>query len=53
MASRCDVIVLGGGIVGCALAEELARHGQRVMLIERGRIGMEASSAAAGILSAM
>ena len=52
MASRCDVIVLGGGIIGCALAEELARHGQRVLLVERGRIGMEASSAAAGILSA-
>ena len=52
MAARCDVIVLGGGIIGCALAEELARHGQRVLLIERGRLGMEASSAAAGILSA-
>jgi len=47
-----DVIVLGGGIIGCALAEELARHGQRVVVIERGTIGAEASSAAAGILSA-
>ena len=47
-----DVLILGGGIIGCALAEELARHGQRVMVIERGRIGEEASSAAAGILSA-
>ena len=50
--SRTDVIILGGGIIGCALAEELARHGQRVVVIERGRIGSEASSAAAGILSA-
>jgi glycine oxidase len=49
---RFDVIVLGGGIIGCALAEELARHGQRVVVVERGRIGSEASSAAAGILSA-
>lgn len=47
-----DVIVLGGGIIGCALAEELARRGQRVIVIERGAIGAEASSAAAGILSA-
>ena len=48
---RYDVAVLGGGIIGCALAEELARHGVRVALIERGRIGAEASAAAAGILS--
>ncbi len=49
---RTDVIILGGGIIGCALAEELARHGQRVVLVERGHVGAEASSAAAGILSA-
>ena len=47
-----DVIVLGGGIIGCALAEELARHGQQVVVVERGRLGAEASSAAAGILAA-
>lgn len=46
-----DSIVLGGGIIGCALAEELARRGQRVVVLERGQVGLEASSAAAGILS--
>ena len=50
--SRADVLVLGGGIIGCALAEELARRGRRVIVIERGDIGAEASSAAAGILAA-
>ena len=50
--SRPDVVILGGGIIGCALAEELARYGQRVIILERGRIGQEASTAAAGILSA-
>ncbi len=49
---RTDAIILGGGIIGCSLAEELARRGQRVVVVERGRIGGEASSAAAGILSA-
>lgn len=49
---RADVIIVGGGIIGCALAEELARRGRRILVIERGRIGAEASSAAAGILSA-
>ena len=49
---RYDVIVLGGGIIGCALAEELARRGRHVIVLERSRIGAEASSAAAGILAA-
>jgi glycine oxidase len=47
-----DVLILGGGVIGCALAEELCRRGQRVTLIERAIVGAEASSAAAGILSA-
>ena len=46
-----DVIVLGGGIIGCALAEALAQAGRRVAVIEQGRAGAEASSAAAGILA--
>ena len=50
--TRYDVVVLGGGIIGAAIAEELAGSGQRVCLIERGTIGCEASKAAAGILSA-
>ncbi len=50
--TSADIIVLGGGIIGGALAEELARAGRRVVLIERGRMGQEASTAAAGILSA-
>ena len=49
---RYDVIVLGGGIIGSALAEELARAGMRVCVLERGTVGCEASKAAAGILSA-
>ena len=47
-----DAILLGGGIIGAALADELARRGQRVAIVERGTIGSEASTAAAGILAA-
>lgn len=47
-----DVAVLGGGIIGCAVARELARAGLRVAVFERSRIGAEASSAAAGMLGA-
>jgi glycine oxidase len=45
-----DVAVLGGGVIGCAVARELARAGMRVALFERGRIGAESSAAAAGML---
>jgi len=45
-----DVAVLGGGVIGCAVARELARAGMRVALFERARIGAEASTAAAGML---
>lgn len=52
LMARYDAIILGGGIIGCALADELARHGRRVVVVERGLVGSEASTAAAGILAA-
>lgn len=45
-----DVVVVGGGIMGCAVALRLALRGVSVIVIERGIPGAEASSAAAGIL---
>jgi glycine oxidase len=47
-----SAVVIGGGIMGCACAWELARHGKSVVLFERSVPGAEASSAAAGILGA-
>ncbi len=48
-----DVVIIGGGIIGCCVAFELAdRHGVRVTVLERSIPGAEASSAAAGILGA-
>src|SRR5262245_52490990 len=46
------ILVVGGGVIGCAIARELAGAGARVTLLERNRIGGEASAAAAGILCA-
>ncbi len=43
--SHFDVIVVGGGIVGCAAAFCLARRGQTVAVVERGRIGGGTTSA--------
>jgi len=45
------VLVIGGGIIGCAVAESLARANCRVTLLERGTVGTEASSVAAGLLA--
>lgn len=44
-----DVLVIGGGVIGCAVARELAPDRQ-VVLVDRGPLGGEASGAAAGVL---
>ncbi|MHB1682846.1 MAG: glycine oxidase ThiO [Bacilli bacterium] len=47
-----DVIVAGGGVIGASIAWRLGQEGRRVLLLEKGEIGMGASSAAAGMLGA-
>lgn len=46
------VVIVGAGIMGCAVGWTLAREGVRVTLLEKAVPGAEASSAAAGILGA-
>lgn len=46
-----EVAIVGGGIIGCAVAFELARKGRRVAVVERGAIGAGASGASAGIIA--
>lgn len=46
-----NYIIIGGGVVGCAAALELAQHGAGVTILEQGRIGSESSWAGGGILS--
>ena len=48
-----DVVIVGGGIVGCACAYELAKAGASVTLLEYGKTGMQSTNAAAGMLSPM
>lgn len=33
---HCDVLIIGGGITGCAIARELARYNLKIMLVEKG-----------------
>lgn len=46
-----EVIVLGGGVIGCAVAYELACRGARVQVIDRREVGLGATQAAAGVLA--
>jgi glycine oxidase len=46
-----DVLVVGGGLIGCALAAELAGRGVDVTVLDRDEPGAEASGAAAGMLT--
>jgi glycine oxidase len=47
-----SVLVVGGGLVGTLLALRLSEGGCTVQVLDAGRAGAEASSAAAGILAA-
>lgn len=52
MASRDpDVLVIGAGVIGTAVAFELAEAGAKVRLLEAGSPGVGASRASAGILA--
>ena len=46
-----NVVIIGGGVIGCLSALNLLEAGVRVTLVERGRIGREASWAGGGIVS--
>src|SRR5262245_31828959 len=47
-----DIVVVGAGIVGCAIAYELARRGASVEIVDsRQPVGMGATQASAGVLA--
>ena len=49
-ALRCDVLVVGGGITGCATAYRLAQAGVDVVLVERYDLNTQSSGSNAGSL---
>jgi glycine oxidase len=51
MARPSGIIVVGAGIVGCAVAYELARRGASVELVDERTVGMGATQASAGVLA--
>jgi len=52
MKRSSDVLIVGGGIIGLAIAREAALAGLSVRLFEPGEPGGEASGAAAGMIGA-
>ena len=43
--------MIGGGVIGCAIAERLSLDGHQITLFERDQLASHASGAAAGELS--
>src|SRR2546425_11979306 len=48
---RTEVLVVGGGVIGVAVADAVAARGVPVVLLERAQIGAAASGGAAGLLA--
>src|SRR5215471_16594775 len=46
-----DVVVVGGGIIGCSIAYYLSLGGARVTVLERSYLAAGASGVAAGMLA--
>jgi glycine oxidase len=51
MGAMPDVAIVGGGVIGCAIAYQLAKAGAAVTIVERGALAREASWASAGLIS--
>ena len=49
-ARAADVVVVGGGITGCAIAHACAAAGLKTIVLEAGRIGQGITARSAGLL---
>lgn len=48
---ECDVLIIGGGITGCAIARELSRYDLKIILVEKGHdVGSGQSSRNGGVV---
>lgn len=48
MPESADVVIVGGGVMGCAIAYNLAKEGLKPVVVERSDIGGEASGSNGG-----
>ncbi len=48
MSKTADIVIIGGGVMGCATAYYLAKEGLKAVVIEKSDIGSEASGSNGG-----
>ena len=48
MSEKSDIVIIGGGVMGCAIAYNLAKEGLKPVVIEKSDIGSEASGSNGG-----
>ena len=51
MRRPATIVVIGAGVIGCAVAHELSRRGVSVRIVDQRAAGMGATQASAGILA--
>lgn len=51
MTKSTDILVIGGGVIGCSITYFLRKNGIKVSVVEKGNIGAQASGAAVGLLA--
>lgn len=50
MVGHAEVIIIGGGVIGCGIAYHLAKAGRDVLLLEKGELAAGTTSQAAGLV---
>ena len=50
MSQTTDIAIIGGGVIGCSIAYQLAKRGVECTVFDKGRFASGASGATAGIV---
>ncbi len=51
MQQSTDIVIVGGGVIGCSIAYFLRKAGVEVRALEREEIAAESSGAAGGLIT--